>query len=478
MNSRIFWAATCAILLLGASLRYWAASGELWLDEIWSYHLVLESGHSILHVLQIAHDNNHLLNSAYLCFVPESAAPVIFRLPSLAASILVISLMAFATFGASRIEKILAMLLAAVSLPLIVICTEARGYGTEVFFFLAAVVCLRRGLGSSLAYCVAAGGLAALAIVSHFLALFAYAGLVAYTVGAIFERKGFSRGGEPKKEVRIGGKITLAQILGAHIPPLATGALVCWYYLPRLKIGGGDATSFGDVFRDWFEYTVGFKSFGPGFLFCLLFVLLVAAGFRGIFKQRKWADASLFASIWIVSILYPLLRSHNPLYLRYFILLIPILYLMAAHGLVEWVEKSGKWRYLAIGTTLLFFCGQMAAFSSWIPYGRGGYAEAIQYVSDHETAKCVVLGGNQDWRNMLVAQHYAKKVEGHEWQYIPKDSWPAEGVAWFLKEDVIGKGAGEASALVDRSGNKYALAATFPYGGISGWNWMVYRRMP
>jgi hypothetical protein len=42
-----------------------AARGDLWLDEIWSLYLLRNAKH-LWDVLSIQHDNNHILNSAWL----------------------------------------------------------------------------------------------------------------------------------------------------------------------------------------------------------------------------------------------------------------------------------------------------------------------------------------------------------------------------------------------------------------------------
>ena len=54
-----------AILSVGALLRFAAARGDLWLDEIWSIDIAREAG-SLLGVLATRHDNNHPHNTIWL----------------------------------------------------------------------------------------------------------------------------------------------------------------------------------------------------------------------------------------------------------------------------------------------------------------------------------------------------------------------------------------------------------------------------
>src|SRR5678815_3319816 len=76
---RAFAIAMGVVVLVGAVLRIWAARGELWLDEIWSFRVVhLLSGPAGI-LTGLHHDNNHHLNSLYLYFLPETTHWMLYR---------------------------------------------------------------------------------------------------------------------------------------------------------------------------------------------------------------------------------------------------------------------------------------------------------------------------------------------------------------------------------------------------------------
>jgi len=74
-----YWIAAALILVVGIGLRLIGTHDDLWLDEIWTLHL-LEPVTSVGQIIWgINHDNNHFLNSIYLYLVGPDASPVVQR---------------------------------------------------------------------------------------------------------------------------------------------------------------------------------------------------------------------------------------------------------------------------------------------------------------------------------------------------------------------------------------------------------------
>lgn len=63
-----------AATLIGLTLRILGARGDLWLDEIWTLKLLEHVGSPGEIFWNLAHDNNHPLNSLYLYFVGADAS--------------------------------------------------------------------------------------------------------------------------------------------------------------------------------------------------------------------------------------------------------------------------------------------------------------------------------------------------------------------------------------------------------------------
>ena len=64
-----------------AILRLAAAANDLWFDEIWSLWLIASEAQAPWDLFRggMRHDNNHLLNSLYLFWLPPHLPPLTYR---------------------------------------------------------------------------------------------------------------------------------------------------------------------------------------------------------------------------------------------------------------------------------------------------------------------------------------------------------------------------------------------------------------
>lgn len=140
------WAGVFVIVLLGTALRLAGASGDLALDEIWTFQLLgrIDSIDQIF--WRISHDNNHYLNSVYLYLVGPDASPLLAR--SLSIALGAAAIFAAAAFNARHgtLAALATALLFAMSFPMVTYGSEARGYMGLVLFTILAVIWLERRL--------------------------------------------------------------------------------------------------------------------------------------------------------------------------------------------------------------------------------------------------------------------------------------------------------------------------------------------
>ncbi|MBL4613558.1 MAG: hypothetical protein JKY27_01605, partial [Magnetovibrio sp.] len=122
------------IVVTGAWLRYRAAQGDLWLDEIWSLQLV--SNMSAWHEAfwKVTHDNNHPLNTVYLYWIDDGREPWVYRMLSIVAGTLSIVFAGWAVMRDGAGRMLITMLLAALLYPLVQFGSEARGYALMILF--------------------------------------------------------------------------------------------------------------------------------------------------------------------------------------------------------------------------------------------------------------------------------------------------------------------------------------------------------
>ena len=106
-------------MLAGAALFVNGARGDLWLDEIWSLNLIepVASFGDIL--LDINHDNNHVLNSMYLYLIGTDASPIALRGLSVVFGVISIAVAGLVLLRNGAIPAMVGMALFAVSYPVV-----------------------------------------------------------------------------------------------------------------------------------------------------------------------------------------------------------------------------------------------------------------------------------------------------------------------------------------------------------------------
>ncbi len=144
-----FLAVGAAVLLLAVALRIRGATGSLWLDEVWTFKLLENIGHSAFDVIfGLPHDNNHHLNTLWLLLVgPLAPEPLQRGLSILCGSAAVVAAGLF--FGKERpAAALFAMAITAAAYPFVHYGSEARGYAGLMLFMLAGLVLVDRELAA------------------------------------------------------------------------------------------------------------------------------------------------------------------------------------------------------------------------------------------------------------------------------------------------------------------------------------------
>ena len=138
--------AVAALTLLGLALRLLAARGGLWLDEAWSATFAQEVGTPLGVILQVNHDNNHILNTLWLQLVGPDATPMLQRALSIACGTATIPLAALFARRGGGAAAVVAALIFAISPILVTYGSEARGYAPMIAAMLLMLVLIDRWL--------------------------------------------------------------------------------------------------------------------------------------------------------------------------------------------------------------------------------------------------------------------------------------------------------------------------------------------
>jgi hypothetical protein len=108
--------------------------------------------------------------------------------------------------------------------------------------------------------------------------------------------------------------------------------------------------------------------------------------------------------------------------------------------------------------------------------GRGGYREALGHLAEQTSGNDIILGSDHDFRNKMVLLYYSQFLPaGKRLLYFDQGRWPAGGPEWFVthSQDTDFK---PSERVVVAPQGEYRLERHFPYKGLSGWHWALYRR--
>jgi uncharacterized membrane protein len=273
--SRLLLFACSAAIAFGTLSRiYLTFAKPLWADEVFTLDLARKSAGEILRVLAVDSGPplHYLLVKLVLLPFPEPGrGDVLVRALSLAASLLTLPVLV--SIG-RRLGSLHAGLGAAALLSISPLAAdfaaEGRGYALAGLLSLLALrEALRIREEPSYGRAVLAGLLAAVAVLTHYLALFAVAGLAALLLGATREAK--------RALALAGGVLALA------LSPWALVAL----RQPRASMAWARATPPGEALsRFAIDLALSFDAAGPRVLLLaclalLLFAALLVVSFRG-----------------------------------------------------------------------------------------------------------------------------------------------------------------------------------------------------
>jgi hypothetical protein len=456
------WLAAAALVVAaGVALRLAAASGDLWLDEIWSLELARLAG-SVGGVFSVVHhDNNHHLNTLYLMVLGPDAPAVALRLLAVVGSGVMLAVAAASEGRRSRVSGLAWTTLLAGSYLLVHYGSEARGYSLALLFAVACFASMEGLVRTGrLRWAVLFAAAAVMGLLSHL--TFLYALLAFMTWGAVLAAR--RRPGMPRP----------AALFLAFSVPAAAFVFLWLVDLRFLSIGGGPAYRLLDVLRELFGATLGLSSGGAQWIAVPVF--LVAALEVARMARDGEAEWTFFVTVLVVGPAAVLLLTRPP-YLapRYFLVAVPFLLLLVARALARFARR-GRWPALvALGLGVAFLAGNASPIAHLLRYGRGTYREALEFIVRESSEPVITVGSDNDFRNPVVLDYHRRHLAGGErFRNVPIDQWTYRSPQWALAHRFQGDPPADAY-FVAPTGRRYFLVRVFPYAGLSGWDWYVYR---
>jgi hypothetical protein len=461
---------------IGVIARVFAAHNDLWFDEVWTLQLLREHVHSFGDVFtNLKHSNNHHLCSLWMWLVGQNASPLLYRLPSVLASIGTIVLAGLIGLRQSRLEGCIAVILTSWSYLLIHFGTEARGYSLAIFFALLAWYALQQFEEKrSWIWIIGFWSAVVLGFLAHLEFAICFAGVVAWALW---------------RSVRFRPKWRQAAFDLFALFTVPVG-LILVFYLVALR---GFEVASGEPYRRWplliktASYTLG----GPGSGAAAGIIALLAAAALSvalIYLMFGHDDRWIFYAVVIVAPL-ALIAVQRPevLYVRYLIIGVAMSLLLLSSAYVATLRQNVA--ELAVGLALLavYVTGNAANTSNLLRFGRGQYLAALRFVETHSDDKRVLITSTSsaDMGNGLLVNFYKSYLERPEdLQYVDQATLKKDyartngfssGAEWLIlhSNDLTTQPA----RVIDEYGNSYQLVIIYRGSDLSGSNWLLYHNL-
>ncbi len=475
------WPAIGLLGVLAFGPRCMAAHGELWLDEIWSVFLVRQSVRNVTEVLTVLqHDNNHFLNSLWIFLLPETASDFDYRILSLVAGSLTVVVAVLIVRQSGQITMLVTAAVFLTSFLQVHYSSEARGYASLCCCILLAVRADQNGRRGAapvrdamFSLCCVVGFLSHAAFLQFWLPA------AAVTVWGLVRKA-------PASASRPGRGAELWKIICRLLVP---GFFFLWLWqvnLSAMQIGGGITVRYADVILDTMSLAIG----GPansaaGRLSAGVMLLLSLFIVRHLWRTDSRQAFLLVNTAVVVPAMLLLLMQRQDIYPRYFLAGTVLFQL----GFSQWVASlittsditasDHPWSLVRKGAgvcLLIAFLGaNLVHDARLIRLQRGHYQEALEWMAQHSDPGPVVVDTDHRFRHGMLLSWYAPGTSLSDrltmsggTQTIPD---------WLLRHDPS-RSAEPLPHVTRPGGQRFALERVFPTAPLSGWDLLVYRRLP
>jgi hypothetical protein len=398
-----------AALSVGCILRILGAGGELWVDELWSLLHVSSITNPVEIFTKIKHDNNHLLNSLWMwvCLWMRSPTPLELRLPSLmCAGITLYLLFQKGRSADERHTNVVWLGLVAFSYPLILYCSEARGYSLTVLCAVVAYQCLERLLRephNNRAIAIFSG-VSIVGCLSHAIyVLFLTPSLIWLAWRSLIP----PLNDNARTLLRYG-----------ILPPIIGALLLTFTFYKGIEIGGAPLLPYlevaattisvafgGDALSSVNADATGWSLFLVVTVITVCTIELIAWIRSG--DPRAILIALILATPWgAVAVLQP-----HFILPRYFIIQTLFLYLVAARFICRLAHRSRLGLIVSVLLTTGYLTGNVLHTTHLIQRGRSHFVEIWSWLAEKKEGDPVTVGGDQDYQNGLRMAYAGVSLE-------------------------------------------------------------------
>jgi len=460
-----------ASFVVGAVVRVFAAQNDLWFDEVWTLELLRERVHSLGDVfMNLKHSNNHHLCSLWMWLVGPNVSALMYRLPSVLASIGTVVLAGLIGIRRSLLGGCIAVTLTSWSYLLVHFGTEARGYSLAIFFALLAWYALQQFEDRrSWTWMIVFWSGVVLGFLAHLEFAVCFAGLCVWSLWRVARTRSKWRQG-------------VLDLFALFAVPVVLLLVFYFVSIRGMEVSGGPTYQLWPLLIKTASYTLG----GPGSGSAAGIVSLVAAVAVCavlVYLIRDRDDRWIFYAVVIVLPLALIaIKRPEQLYVRYFIISVATSLLLLAAGGVAIMRRGLGGLVTGLVLLAIFVTGNAVNTVNLLRFGRGQYLAALLFMETHSNDKKVLITSSADLGNGMLVNYYKSYLERPEdLQYVDQATLKEDyartngfslGAEWLIlhRYDLTKQPA----RVIDEYGNSYQLVSIYRYSDLSGWNWLLY----
>jgi hypothetical protein len=212
---------------------------------------------------------------------------------------------------------------------------------------------------------------------------------------------------------------------------------------------------------------------------CVVLIPLIGLTIWQLTAESKAKEplAILLALIYLVPLACMLLLQPAFFSPRYFLVVVPFLYVPLAMLLARLVGRRTGQLVLA-GLLMLFLAGQTYLYANFVRVGRGQFTAAIEYMLAHNSSAQLSLSSNQDFRSSVELSYFAPRLlHDRHLVYVPRDRQGSAPTDWFIVHQEGYEAPGPAT-LKQPGQPTWYRAAYFGASELSGQAWTIYSHQP
>ena len=450
---------------VGAGVRVFAAQNDLWFDEVWTLELLRERVHSFGDVfINIKHSNNHHLCSLWMWLVGQNASALVYRLPSVLASIGTVALAGLIGLRRSWLEGCIAVILTSWSYLLIHFGTEARGYSLTIFFALLAWYSLQQfEERRSWTWIVVFWSATVLGFLAHLEFAICFAGLVAWALWRFVR-------------YRSKWRQAVLDLFALFTVPIVL--LLAFYFVAirGMEVGGGPKYQVTPLLIKTASYMLGGPASGAAagiaalLAVASIYVVLVYLMFE---RDDRWIFYAvvIVAPLGLIAILLPV-----PLSVRYFIITVATSLVLLSSGYAALLRRGVAGRGIGLTLLAVFVAGNAVNTGNLLRFGRGQYLAALRFMEKNSDGREVVITSDHGFRNGMLVNYYKRHLaQPGSIRYTNGATLNEGGAEWLIlhRFDLTK----QPERVTDIYGNNYKLVSIYRYSDLSGWNWLLYHNL-